>query len=91
VDSVAADTSSKAQVCFTEAAKKLEPYMRDLPEDICSDFETLKEMSLLQASKIYHLMYGWQSNSTGVRSTSHWLLLLGGDFDEITRIDEIDA
>lgn len=65
IQPVAADTSMKAQACFNETARVLTPHMSIIPEDIIPDFEKLKDLGLLQATKIYRLMYGWKSNPSG--------------------------
>ena len=40
-----------------------------MPDDVRRDHDALKELGLLQMSKIYGLMYGWRSaNSDGVGS-----------------------
>ena len=66
---VAASTAGKAQVCFTETARVMEPYMEEMPNDIEPEFQKVKDLGLLQAQKIYHLIYGWESTTDGVRRT----------------------
>ncbi|KAF8495072.1 hypothetical protein JB92DRAFT_3099900 [Gautieria morchelliformis] len=62
---VAAETASKAQICFNETVRVLTPHVSFIPEEVMPDFEKLKEMGLLQATKIYDLMYSWKHMSSG--------------------------
>ncbi|KAF8589066.1 hypothetical protein K439DRAFT_496079 [Ramaria rubella] len=62
---VAADTASKAQICFNETVRVLTPYEALLPEAILSEFTKLKKMGLEQASRIHGLLYGQAYSSTG--------------------------
>lgn len=56
--------AGKAQVCFSETIKVVTPYVASMPSEILSDFNQLQEMGLLQASKIYDLMYGWKGSAS---------------------------
>ncbi|KAF8589065.1 hypothetical protein K439DRAFT_496109 [Ramaria rubella] len=70
----AAETSGKAQVCFNETVRVLTPHEEMLPAEVLADFEKLKELELLQASKIYGFMYGWQHSTGGVRQSTETML-----------------
>ncbi|KIJ55740.1 hypothetical protein M422DRAFT_41641 [Sphaerobolus stellatus SS14] len=54
---VASETAVKAQVCFTESVRVLGPYLEEMPKEIQSDFSKAKELGLLQAEKVYNLIY----------------------------------
>ncbi|KZS93031.1 hypothetical protein SISNIDRAFT_550047 [Sistotremastrum niveocremeum HHB9708] len=70
----AVQIAAKAQVCLNETFKVLEPHLDDLPEDIRQDHDQLKELGVLQMTKIYRLMFGWQSSSSGVSKSVKLML-----------------
>lgn len=46
------------------------PYVAEMPSEVLSDFEQLKDLGLLQATKIYDLMYGWKGRASDTGGTS---------------------
>ncbi|GJJ10657.1 hypothetical protein Clacol_004884 [Clathrus columnatus] len=58
--------AGKAQICFNETIRVITPHIARIPPDVLPDFEKVKELGLLQATKIYGLMYGWQQKVDGV-------------------------
>ncbi|KIJ48455.1 hypothetical protein M422DRAFT_45388 [Sphaerobolus stellatus SS14] len=70
----ASETAIKAQTCFTESVRVMEPYLEEMSTEIHSDFLKIKELGLLQGQKIFTLIYGWQSKASGVRRSMELVL-----------------
>ncbi|KAF8579540.1 hypothetical protein K439DRAFT_1663190 [Ramaria rubella] len=79
----ATQIAAKAQICFNETVRVLTPHTTMLPAEVMADFEKLKELGLLQASKIYGLMYGWK------RATSGTGMLVSGSIKLMLQKQEI--
>jgi hypothetical protein len=64
----AADLTIKADTCFKETARVLKPFMSTVPDEVLADLKKVEDMGLLQASKIYALMFGPKRGGSGVSS-----------------------
>ncbi|KAI0962700.1 hypothetical protein AcW1_001465 [Taiwanofungus camphoratus] len=58
--------AQKAQVCFNECLRVLEPYQDLLGRDELEDCDELKRAGLLQAVRLYELMYGGKALAFGI-------------------------
>jgi hypothetical protein len=58
--------ASKAQICLNEMYRVMEPHEHMLPADRMEDYKALKELGLMQMSKIYNLMWGGSFLADGV-------------------------
>ncbi|EMD32499.1 hypothetical protein CERSUDRAFT_99225 [Gelatoporia subvermispora B] len=62
----AASSAHKAQVCFNECLRALEPHLDLLQEDEVQACRDLQELGLLQAVRLYELMYGGKALAMGI-------------------------
>lgn len=58
--------ASKAQICLNEMFRVMESHEHMLPPDRMEDYKALKELGLMQMSKIYNLMWGGSFLADGV-------------------------
>ncbi|RPD54504.1 hypothetical protein L227DRAFT_511669 [Lentinus tigrinus ALCF2SS1-6] len=62
----AAEWAKKAQICFNECVKSLQPHWELLKRDELQDYEDLENTGLLQAVQLYKLMYGGKVLAMGI-------------------------
>ncbi|KAI0640312.1 hypothetical protein C8Q77DRAFT_126401 [Trametes polyzona] len=62
----AAKWAEKAQICFNECLRALQPHQDLLKRDEAEACEDLKETGLLQAVQLYNLMYGGKALAMGI-------------------------
>jgi len=62
----AADSATKSQVCFNECLRALQPHLDLLKEDEVQACKELQELGMLQAVRLYELMYGGKALQMGI-------------------------
>ncbi|RDX44278.1 hypothetical protein OH76DRAFT_1359858 [Lentinus brumalis] len=62
----AAEWAKKAQICFNECVRALQPHWDLLKRDELQDCEDLQNTGLLQAVQLYKLMYGGKILAMGI-------------------------
>ncbi|KAH9942970.1 hypothetical protein B0H21DRAFT_495836 [Amylocystis lapponica] len=70
----AANISQKAQVCFNEGVRALEPHMDMLQNTEAQLCQALRDVGLLQAVRMYELMYGGKALAFGITQQQHIML-----------------
>ncbi len=62
----AAEWAKKAQICFNECVRALQPHWDLLKREELQDCEDLQNTGLLQAVQLYKLMYGGKILAMGI-------------------------
>ena len=69
-DTEAAEWAKKAQICFNECVRALQPHWVLLKRDELEACEDLQNTGLLQAVQLYKLMYGGKVLAMGITRAS---------------------
>ncbi|OCH90520.1 hypothetical protein OBBRIDRAFT_730604, partial [Obba rivulosa] len=70
----AASAAHKSQVCFNECLRALEAHLDLLQEEEVQACRDLQELGLLQAVRLYELMYGGKALAMGITQQSQIML-----------------